>query len=114
MKKILLITGIILMVLSVMDLSAQKETESIKIQTSAQCDMCKERIENNLAYEKGVTSSELNMETMIVTIQYKPGKTNPETLREVISAMGYDADDVKANQKAYQKLPTCCKKPEDR
>ena len=86
-----------------------KEKE-IKIQTTAVCGMCEERIETNMAYEKGVKSVELDDETKIVTITYKTAKTDPEKLRKAISDLGYDADDVEANPDAYAKLPACCKK----
>jgi len=86
-----------------------KEKE-IKIQTSAICGMCEERIESNMAYEKGVKSVELDDKTKIVTITYKTAKTDPKKLREAISKLGYDADDVEADPKAYAKLPACCKK----
>lgn len=85
----------------------------IEIQTSAQCGMCKESIEKTFAFEKGVKSSSLNLVTKIVTVQYNPRKTNPAKIRTAISKTGYDADDVPADKKAYEKLPPCCKKPDD-
>jgi copper chaperone CopZ len=94
------------------ELKEPKEKE-IKIQTSAICGMCEERLESNLAYEKGVKSVELDDETKILTIVYKTDKTNPEKLRKAISELGYDADDVEAEPKAYAKLPACCKKGVD-
>lgn len=90
-----------------------KKVEEIKIQTSAQCDMCKTRIETAMAYEKGVVKSNLDLETKILTVKYKPAKTTPEQIRKAVSAVGYDADDVAANDEAYQKLSPCCKKPDD-
>jgi periplasmic mercuric ion binding protein len=87
--------------------------ETIKIKTSSQCDMCKERIEEALAFEKGVKSSELDIGTKIVTVSYKAGKTSPEKIRQAISKAGYDADDIAADTKKYEKLPACCKKPDD-
>jgi mercuric ion binding protein len=98
---------------SVIVLNAQDpdpKIKEIKIQTSAICGMCEERIESNMAYEKGVKSVELDDETKIVTITYRVDKTDPKKLREAISKLGYDADDVKADPKAYAKLPACCKK----
>ena len=87
--------------------------DKIKIKTSSQCDMCKERIEEKLAFEKGVKTFELDLETQIATVSYKKGKTSPEKIRMAISKAGYDADDVAADPKAYSKLPACCKKPDD-
>jgi copper chaperone CopZ len=87
--------------------------EEIKIKTSSQCDMCKERIEETLAFTRGVKKSELNLENQIVTVTYKKGKTSPEKIRKAIAKAGYDADEVEADPKAYGKLPACCKKPDD-
>ncbi len=92
--------------------NANKE-EKIVIKTSAQCEQCKERIEKALAYERGVKKAELNLETKEVSVWYKPSKTTPEKIRKAISLVGYDADDVTAEPKAYSKLPACCKKPDD-
>ncbi|MBW6490292.1 MAG: cation transporter [Lentimicrobium sp.] len=86
----------------------------IEVKVSSQCSMCKATIEKALAFEKGVSRSSLDLETNTVTVAYKPGKTSPEKIRKAISEAGYDADDVAANQKAYLKLPDCCKKPADR
>ena len=36
-------------------------------------------------------------------------KTSPEEIKEAISKLGYDADEVKADSAAYNKLPSCCK-----
>ena len=111
MKKVtLILTGIFM----AFAMSAQGgKLEELKIKTSSQCDMCKERIEETLAFEKGVKKSELDLETNIVTVSYKKNKTTPEKIRNAILKAGYDADDVSADAKAYSKLPFCCKKPDD-
>jgi len=86
--------------------------KEIKITTSAQCGMCKTRIENGLAYEAGIKNVSLDLETKVVTVVYNPKKTNPDKIRTIINNLGHDADDTKANKEAYDKLPACCKKPE--
>ncbi|HOI00222.1 MAG TPA: heavy-metal-associated domain-containing protein [Bacteroidales bacterium] len=95
-----------------MPLHAQKAPKQaeIIIQTSAQCGMCKDRIEHELAFTKGVKYANLDLETKKVTVRYATSKTNPEALRLVISKIGYDADEVAADPVAYEKLPACCKK----
>ncbi len=35
-------------------------------------------------------------------------KTDTDKLRKAISLIGYNADDVKANKKAHDNLPSCC------
>lgn len=108
-------TGIILlmMFLTAGIHAADDKFETVKIKTSSQCDECKERIEEALAFEKGVKTADLDVETKIVTVTYKKGKTSPEKIRKAISKVGYDADDVAADKKAYAKLDACCKKPDD-
>jgi copper chaperone CopZ len=87
-----------------------KKIEKIEIQTSAQCTICKDRIEKDMAFEKGVKSVDLDLETKFLTVEYRTDKTDPDKLREAVSKIGYDADDVAADLKAYEKLPECCKK----
>jgi copper chaperone CopZ len=90
--------------------STKSKTAVIKIKTSAVCGSCKTRIEKNIAFEKGVTDVVLDVDTKICTITYRPAKTNPDKLRLALSKIGYDADSVPADPKAYEKLPACCKK----
>ena len=116
MKKTTVLFAVMMMMMmlgAVNQTSAQeknKSTDEVKIQTSAVCGMCKERIEHDLAFEKGIKSVSLDDESKIVTVGFSPKKTNPDNIRQAISKIGYDADDVKADPVAYEKLPGCCKK----
>ena len=91
-------------------LYAQSDTAYIK--TSARCQECKERIEADLSFEKGVKSSSLNLDTKVLMVVYNPSKTSIEKIREAVAKVGYDADTVKANEKSFRKLPACCKNPD--
>ena len=101
---------LLLLFLSAYAIAADKKTDTIRIKTSAICDECKERIESTLAYEKGIVKSDLDVKTKVVTVIYKTDKTSPALIRKAISEAGYDADDIKANSRSYEKLPKCCKK----
>jgi len=85
-------------------------TEKIQFKTSAVCDMCKARLEKSLAFEKGVQSATLDVPTQMLTVNFRPDKTNAATLRTAVQKTGYDADDQVADAKAYDRLPDCCKK----
>lgn len=87
-----------------------KKTETVEIQTSAVCGMCKDRIETALFGVKGVKSASLDMATKVVTVKYKPAEVSADELRASISQTGYDADSVPADPQAYEKLHACCKK----
>ena len=108
-KSLFLFVGIMFLTIMSGFTMADKNVE-IKIKTSAVCGMCKDRIEQGLAFEKGIKDVNLDVETKIATIKYNPSKTTPDEIRKAISKLGYDADDVLADEKAYEKLPKCCKK----
>lgn len=69
--------------------------------------MCKKRIESEVGKMKGVKKSELDLTTKVITVEYNPKKTSPEKIRKAISEIGYDADAVKANNRASKTLPHC-------
>lgn len=112
MKKVI-VSFLILILPAFFLLGQNSNVKEIKIKTSAQCGMCKEAIEETLAFERGVRKSVLHMKTKEVTVEYDQRRTNPEKIRKAISKIGYDADDVAADKKAYEKLEACCKKPDD-
>ncbi|MEA3443140.1 MAG: heavy metal-associated domain-containing protein [Bacteroidota bacterium] len=95
------------------DAQKSKKWKEATIKVSSQCGMCKDRIEKHLAFEKGVKKSVVDLQKDVVTVTYHSRKTSVEKIRKSLSKLGYDADDVKADKKAYDKLPGCCKKPDD-
>ena len=90
--------------------SQDKKNVELKIKTSAVCGECKDRIEQGMAYEKGIKDVHLNVKTKIAIVRYNPTKTTPAVIRMAISKLGYDADTIPADKIAYEKLPACCKK----
>jgi mercuric ion binding protein len=90
--------------------SPKKGTEMVQFKTSAVCGMCKARLEKSLAYEKGVQAANLDVPSKILTVTYNPAKTSTETLRAAVQKTGYDADQLTADARAYDRLPECCKK----
>ena len=108
--KFLLVTFLLIVSITASGYTQGKKDEVIKIKTSAVCNMCKDRIEKGLAFEKGIKDVSLDVKTKVVTVKYSPSKTNPDEIRNKISKLGYDADNVLADKAAYQKLPACCKK----
>ena len=81
---------------------------TVQIKTTAECDMCKARIEKEMGFVKGVKKAELDLATKVLTVTYLTKKTSLDEIRKAISKIGYDADDVKAENKAFKKLPECC------
>jgi len=108
MKTLKSIFAITILSLFAGKISAQDST--IVVKTSAQCESCKKRIENALNFEKGVKSGVLDLTTKDATVVFDPQKTSSAKVRAAITKVGYDADKMTADAKAYKKLPKCCQK----
>jgi copper chaperone CopZ len=106
-KKTIIILSIIMLAFSYA--GTAQGLKYVKIKTSAQTELCKEKIEKTLAIEKGVKEVNLDLKTKVVTVKYDESKTTYEKLLTSISNIGYDADGKKADQKAHAKLPSECK-----
>ena len=102
------ISVLTVMLMAVM-LHAQGKTESATIKTTIQCSSCEARIMKNIPYEKGVKDVKVNLDDKTVWVQYDPAKTSLDKIKASIAKLGYDADNVKRDPKAYEKLPACCK-----
>ena len=116
--KIKFITAIIIFVFSASSYAlASVKTETVVIKTNIYCDHCKKcescggKIQKEL-FTKGIKNVVLDEKAMTVTVSYNPEKITVDKIRERISKLGYDADEVKADAEAYQKLDGCCKKSE--
>ena len=89
--------------------AASKNEQTVTIQTNGVCQKCADKFKENVPYFKGVKSYNYDMKTAKLTITYDSKKTNPDQLRQQISKLGYNADDVKADPAARAKLPACCR-----
>ena len=88
------------------------ETKKISV-PNALCEACKKRIMQHLDRHDGVQQVVVNTRRAEVTVKYLTDRTNIETIKTAIANLGYDADDVKANEDFYKMLPKTCRKPED-
>ena len=85
------------------------------IKTFINCDHCKEcetcglKFRTEMLKIKGVKMYELDDQAMTFTVYYNAKKTDLQTIKTAISKLGYDADEVKADPKAYENLDGCCK-----
>lgn len=83
------------------------------------CWECKERLEkylvseNESTMESGMIQRRYNLLSGEIRIQYYPDRVKPDVIRTVLNNAGFDADDEKAEEEAYKKLPPICKRAED-
>jgi periplasmic mercuric ion binding protein len=86
--------------------SAASKTVSVKVWGN--CESCKTRIEK-AAKINGVEKADWNIQTKILTLAYNPSIVTSEEVQKKIAAVGHDTELYKADDKAYNNLPGCCK-----
>jgi mercuric ion binding protein len=83
------------------------------------CWECKERlekylvVENKSNMEQGMMQWKINLLQGEIKVQYLPDRTNPEVIKTAMNNAGFDADDSKADEESYKKLPDACKRAAD-
>ncbi|MBS1757371.1 MAG: heavy-metal-associated domain-containing protein [Bacteroidetes bacterium] len=106
------LTLVAIFALATTALAQQKASEKAVIKTpTVQCEECKGRIEKYLSHQDGITSVKVDFKKKTTTVTWLTDRTNLEAIKTAIANSGYDADDVTAEESAYNKLPKCCKKP---
>lgn len=94
-----------------------KPVKTAVIKTMIYCDHCKicescgGRILKELYNESGIKSTSVEPKANTISVIYDSRKISIEQIRQKISQMGFDADEVKADPKAVAKLDDCCRKP---
>ncbi len=103
------------MLLTITGFSQTKSDKSESIKIWGNCGMCEETIEN-AAKKAGAVTAAWNEESKMLAVSYNSSKTSSYKIQQAIALAGYDTQDLKANDKAYDKLHGCCKydrKPAD-
>ena len=111
----LLMTFLLTVTLGALSVQAQnKPVITARIKTpNALCEACKTRIETYVKRIDGVQVVTVNYRKGETLVKFWKDRTNIEEIKTAIANMGYDADDVTANEDSYRRLPVTCKKPED-
>lgn len=85
---------------------AQEKSETIKV--SGECGMCQKKIEK-AATAAGASFASWSSETKVLDLKYDAKQTDRTKIQQAIAKAGYDTQDVKATDEAYDKLHGCCK-----
>lgn len=93
------------------------KVQTAVIKTTIYCDHCKicescgGRILKELYNESGIKTTSVDSKANTITVVFDSKKITLDKVREKISKLGFDADDVKADPEAVAKLDDCCQKP---
>ena len=98
---------ILLALLVPVGLMAAEQTVSFKV--AGNCGSCKKKIVKAAESVDGLDEAEWDKKTKVFTATFDSEKTNKDAIVKAILASGYDVEDKKGDDKAYEKLPNCCK-----
>ena len=58
------------------------------------CESCKQKIERNLSYEKGILNLEVSVKENTVIVTYNTAKTNVQKIKDALKKIGYEATEL--------------------
>ena len=116
MKKLILLS--IILIVGCSSIKNQGKSNNLQIDEinipTAQCNMCVANIENALSGIDGILKYKVELETYRVKIKYNTDKLSLQSIEQLISKAGYQANNSPADVDAYNKLAKCCRLPKDR
>jgi len=116
MKKLILLS--IILIIGCSSIINQGKSNNLQIDEinipNAQCNMCVANIENALNGIDGILKYKVELETYRVKIKYNTDKLSLQSIEQLISKAGYQANNLPADIDAYNKLAMCCRLPKDR
>jgi mercuric ion binding protein len=111
MKTLNIYAALLFSIFAISSSFAQKSTvldrkENIKVWGN--CETCKKHIET-ASLSAGAKTANWNTETKILAVTYDGAKTSSEKIQKAIAASGYDTQNFKGDDNAYNKLAPCCR-----
>ncbi|MBN2167025.1 MAG: cation transporter [Marinilabiliaceae bacterium] len=85
-KKVRLFVIVTALLMSVVSMAQNKKAV---YQCSIDCVSCKEKIMKNIPYEKGVKAVDVDIDSKMVTIEYKTDKNTVVNLQKALVKLGY-------------------------
>ena len=109
MKKLIVV--MLIMLAGFTTQAQEKKSKNAKhdIEVKGNCGQCKARIEKAAYGVKGVKSAAWNEETQDLQVIVDETKCSVSDVRAAVAKAGHDTDNVKAEDKDYNSLHSCCK-----
>ena len=70
---------------------------------------CKAKIEQSLFKQYGIVAYKADLKKKNITVTWLTDRTDIEQIKTMIANVGFDADDITADEFAYKKLSPACK-----
>jgi periplasmic mercuric ion binding protein len=82
--------------------------QSAQFEVKGNCGMCKKTIEKAAKSVEGVQMADWNKSSHQFKVDFDAAKTDVAKIHSAIAASGYDTDQVRGNDEAYNNLHECC------
>jgi len=98
-----------MLVMALFVMSASALADEVKILSNPHCGNCKTKIESGLNKMSGVKSSNVDVDSKIVTVNYDASATNPDNIIKEVKNLGFTASLYNADAKTTTNLKgKCC------
>ena len=88
--------------------STKAETTVVQVPTVV-CNLCVTTLTKALKKVPGVKTTSIDLKKKTATVTFVASKVSVAKIEKAISNAGYDANSVKRDPAAYEKLDACCK-----
>lgn len=73
----------------------EKKKETVEIRLDEMCQSCVKKIDNYIAFEKGVTALDINQEKMSVNVTYWANRTDTTKLKKAFTKVKMNVEEMK-------------------
>ncbi len=73
----------------------EKKKETVEIRLDEMCQSCVKKIDNYIAFEKGVTALDINQEKMSVNVTYWANRTDTTKLKKAFTKVKLNVEEMK-------------------
>lgn len=77
---------------------SKAEIKEVVFHVNLHCNSCVKKVQENIAFEKGVKGLEVSLEKQIVAVKYDPAKTSVETLKNAIQKLNVPVKSIEYPQ----------------
>ena len=77
---------------------SKAEVKEVVFHVNLHCNSCVKKVQENIAFEKGVKGLEVSLEKQIVAVKYDAAKTSVETLKAAIQKLNVPVQSVEYPQ----------------
>ena len=112
MKKILIIALSLLTLTFAANAQSKKDVKISEVKftvTNLDCDNCKQKIEKNIPFDKGIKDVVVSLSDKTVVVKYDNTKTDVEKIQASLKKIGFEAE-VAKDVAAAKTASGCCPK----